>query len=422
MKFKKTTLPNGLRIITVPMKDNPTVTVLVLVETGSKYETKKINGISHFLEHMCFKGTTKRPTNMIIAGELDSIGAHYNAFTSHEYTGYYAKSEAKHFSKILDVVSDIYLNPLFDEKEIEKEKGVIADEINMYEDSPGRKVGDVFMDLMYGDQPAGWKVLGKKENVARFNRKDFVNYRKKHYVAKGTLVVVAGNINESKTISNIKKKFAGISTAPKGKKIKVRESQVSPNVSIFNKETDQTHLILGVRSFDVYNKNNFALTALSGVLSAGMSSRLFQKIRNEMGVGYRIGAGNDAYTDHGIFEVSTGVDNKRVVEVIGAIMLQLKKLKEEKVSAEELRKVKDNLMGSMILGLESSDSLAEFYGIQEIMRKPILKPVDIEKKINAVTAGEIQKVANLIFSNKGLNLALVGPFKDKSGFAKALKF
>lgn len=422
MRFKKTTLPNGLRIITVPMKDNPTVTVLVLVETGSKYETKEINGISHFLEHMCFKGTTKRPTNMIISEELDSIGAHYNAFTSHEYTGYYAKAEAKHFPKVLDVVSDIYLNPLFDEKEIEKEKGVISDEINMYEDLPNRKVGDVFMELMYGNQPAGWTIAGKKEVVRKFKRYDFLNYRKKHYVAKGTLVVVAGNINESKTISDIKKKFAGVSTLPKGKKVKVKEAQASPKIALFNKETDQTHLILGVRSFGVHSKNNFALTVLSGVLSAGMSSRLFQKIRNEMGVGYRIGAGNDTYTDHGIFEVSTGVDNKRVAEVVSAIMAELKRLKEEKVPDVELKKVKDNLMGSMVLGLESSDSLAEFYGIQEVMRKPILKPSDIEKKINAVTSRDVQRVANLIFVDKSLNLALVGPSKDKGSLVSALKF
>ncbi|MFA5841469.1 MAG: pitrilysin family protein [Candidatus Paceibacterota bacterium] len=422
MRFKKTTLKNGLRIITVPMKDNPTVTVLVLVEAGSKYETKEINGISHFLEHMCFKGTTKRPTNMIISGELDSIGSHYNAFTSHEYTGYYAKAEAKHFSKILDVVSDIYLNPLFDDSEIEKEKGVISDEISMYEDLPGRKVGNVFMDLLYGDQPAGWPITGKPEVVRKFKKKDFIGYRRKHYVAKGTLVVVAGNINEKEAISAIKDKFTGISSAPKGKKVKVKEPQTSPQISLFNKNTDQTHLLLGVRSFDTYNRNNFALAVLSGVLSAGMSSRLFQKIRNEMGVGYRIGAENDSYTDHGIFEVSTGVDNKRVVEVVSAIMAELKKLKEEKVREEELRKVKDNLMGSMILGLESSDSLAEFYGIQEIMRKPILEPSDMEKKINAITAGDIQRVANLIFVNKCLNLALVGPFKEKNVFAGVLKF
>jgi predicted Zn-dependent peptidase len=422
MKFKKTSLKNGLRVITVPMKDSLTVTALVLVETGSKYETKEINGISHFLEHMCFKGTPKRPTNMMISEELDSIGAQYNAFTGHEYTGYYAKAEAKHFSKILDVVSDVYLNPLFDEGEIEKEKGVIAGEINMYEDLPNRKVDDVFTELLYGDQPAGWPITGGKDVIKKFTRKDFINYRKKHYVAKGTLVVVAGNINEGKAIRAIKEKFSGISTAPKGKKTRVRESQAQPKISLFNKKTDQTHLVLGVRSFDAYNKNNPALAVLSGILSAGMSSRLFQKIRNEMGVGYRVSAGNDTYTDHGVFEVSTGVDNNRATEVVSAIMSELKRLKTEKVSDVELKKVKDNITGSMVLGLESSDSFAEFYGIQEIMKKPILKPADMEKKINTVTAEEVQKVASLIFTNKKLNLAIVGPFGDEKFFAGELKF
>ncbi len=413
MRFKKTTLKNGLRIITVPMKDNPTVTVLVLVEAGSKYETKEINGVSHFLEHMCFKGTKKRPSSFVITEELDGIGAHYNAFTGNEYTGYYAKAEAKHFSKILDVVSDIYLNPLFDENEIEKEKGVISDEINMYEDLPNRKVGEVFMSLLYGDQPAGWPIAGKKEIIGRFKRKDFIDYRKKHYVARGTLVVVAGNIRENRAISAVKEKFTGISAAPKGKKIKTKESQASPKIALFKKKTDQTHLILGVRSFDAHSKNNPALALLSGVLSGGMSGRLFQKIRNEMGVGYRISAGNDAYTDHGIFEVSTGVDNKRVFEVVSAITSELKKLKEEKISDGELKKVKDHITGSMALGLESSDSLAEFYGMQEILRKPILKPSDIEKKINAVTSDDVQNIAREIFQNKKLNLALVSPLGDK---------
>ncbi len=420
MRFKKTILKNGLRIITVPMKDNPTVTVLVLVEAGSKYETKEINGVSHFLEHMCFKGTKKRPSSFIITEELDSIGAHYNAFTGNEYTGYYAKAEARHFSKILDVVSDIYLNPLFSEGEIEKEKGVISDEINMYEDLPNRKVGEVFMSLLYGDQPAGWPVAGKKEIIRRFKRKDFIDYRKKHYVARGTLVVVAGNINESKVTSAVKEKFTGISTAPKGKKIKTKESQASPKIALFKKKTDQAHLILGVRSFDAYSKNNPALALLSGVLSGGMSGRLFQKIRDEMGVGYRISAGNDAYTDHGIFEVSVGVDNKRVPEVISAITSELKKLKEEKVSAVELKKVKDHITGSMALGLESSDSLAEFYGMQEILRKPVLNQVDIEKKINAVTSDDVRNIAREIFQNKRLNLALISPLGDKKRLNKIL--
>ena len=206
MKFNKTILKNGLRVITVPMKDNPTVTVLMMVEAGSKYETKEINGLSHFLEHMCFKGTTKRPKAIDISQELDTVGAQYNAFTSQEYTGYYAKADFKHLDLLLDVVSDMYLNPIFEDKEIEKEKGVIIEEINMYEDLPHRKVQEIFMKLLYGDQPAGWDIAGTKDNIKNIKRSDFLDYRRKHYVPSATTLVVAGRFDEKK-VSPIFKKY-----------------------------------------------------------------------------------------------------------------------------------------------------------------------------------------------------------------------
>jgi len=198
MNFKKTILKNGLRVITVPMKDNPTATVLVLVEAGSKYETKKINGLSHFLEHMCFKGTTKRPKAIDISKELDALGSQYNAFTAQEYTGYYAKSDAKHFSRIFDVVSDIYLNSTFPNIEMQKEKGVIIEEINMYEDMPNRHVQDLIMKLLYGNQPAGWNIAGEKKNILKMKRDDFVNYKKAHYLPEATTIVISGSNERSR--------------------------------------------------------------------------------------------------------------------------------------------------------------------------------------------------------------------------------
>src|SRR3989344_810808 len=211
MTFKKTILYNGLRIITAPEPDNPAATILVLVEAGSEYETKEINGLSHFLEHLCFKGTKKRPKAIDISGELDGIGAFYNAFTSQEFTGYFAKAQAKHFDKILDVVSDIYLNSVFDPTEIDKERGVIIEEINMYEDLPMARVHYLFLELLYGDQPAGWNIIGQKEIIKTLTRADFIKYREKHYLAGNTIVVVAGNINEESAIAKVRDMFAGIS-------------------------------------------------------------------------------------------------------------------------------------------------------------------------------------------------------------------
>ena len=226
MKFSKKVLKNGLRVITVPMKDNPTATVLVLVEAGSKYEEKKVNGISHFLEHMCFKGTSKRPKAIDISKELDTLGSQYNAFTAQEYTGYYAKSDAKHFHKIFDVVSDIYLNSTFPEIEMEKEKGVIIEEINMYEDMPQRHVQDLIMELLYGDQPAGWNIAGDKKNIFRMKRDDFVNYKKQHYLPEATVLVVAGAVTEKEVMTEVNKIFGKVVRGKKVNKRKVKEDSV----------------------------------------------------------------------------------------------------------------------------------------------------------------------------------------------------
>ncbi len=422
MKYIKRVLKNGLKVITLPMKDNPTVTVLVLVEAGSKYETKEINGISHFLEHMCFKGTVKRPRAIDISKELDSIGSQYNAFTAQEYTGYYAKSDAKHFKKIFDVVSDIYLNSTFPEAEMQKEKGVIIEEINMYEDLPMRHVQDMMMELLYGDQPAGWNIAGEKKNITGMKRDDFINYKKKHYLPEATTLVVAGKVSEKDVMKEAEKIFGKILRGKKENKKKTIEHQRKPEVLVKWKETDQTHFVLGVRTYDLFNKKNNVLSVLGGVLGGGMSSRLFQKLREEMGVGYYVRAYNDAYTDHGFFQISAGVDNKRIEEVINAVLEECRKLKQEPVSEEELNKVKECLIGNMKLSLESSDDIANFFGGQELLKKEIKQAEEKAKEIRKVTAKEIQKLARDIFKNEKLNLALIGPFKEKEKFSKILKF
>lgn len=422
MKYNKTVLKNGLRLITVPMKNNPTVTVLVLVEAGSKYETKKKNGISHFLEHMCFKGTVKRPNNFDICTELDNLGAHYNAFTGQEFTGYYAKVEHKYLPKALDVVSDMFLNPIFDEKEMEKEKGVIIEEINMYEDLPQRKVEEVFEELLYGDQPAGWSIAGSKDNIRKMKREDFVEYRNNFYVPAATTVVIAGNFNEQKTIADVADIFGHLKKIKKGVKLVTLEKQNRPAIKIFKKDTDQAHLILGVRTFPTYDKRNSVLEVIQGILGGGLSSRLFKKLRDEMGICYYVRANKNTTTDCGTLTVSAGVNVSRVGEAIQAILGELRRLKAELISPEELNKVKQHLIGSMALGLESSDSLAEFFGGQEILNKPLNTADEIRQKIEKVTAADIMKLAQEIFTNRALNLAIVGKFENKAEFDNLLKF
>ncbi len=422
MHYTKTKLKNGLRIITVPMKDNPTVTVLVLVATGSKYENKKNNGISHFLEHMCFKGTAKRTNARAISSELDSLGAQYNAFTGQEYTGYYAKSDAKHLATIFDVVSDIYLNSIFPSAEIEKEKGVIVEEINMYEDMPHRHVHDVFMGLLYGDQPAGWNIAGTRENVKAFTRDDFVNYHTTHYTPAKTTVIVSGKIKESEVEKLVTKAFGKLQAKPKSKKIAVVETQKKPAVLTTYKATDQTHLVLGVRSCNVFDKKNPVFSVLAALLGGGMSSRLFIKLREELGAAYYVRAENDTYTDHGVLTISAGVTNSRASEVIQGILDECKKLRDTAVSAEELSKVKEYIIGNMKLELESSDAWASYYGGQDVLERTIRTLDDAEREIRKVNARQVQDAAKQIFKDTGLNLALIGPFKDSSHFKEVLHF
>ncbi len=421
-KPNKKTLKNGLRVVTIPMKDNPTVTVLVLVGTGSDYEEKSINGISHFLEHMCFKGTIKRPTAQSISHELDSLGAQYNAFTDHEMTGYYAKSDSKNFKKIFEIISDIYLNSTFPEAEIEKEKGVIIEEINMYEDMPNRHVQDLFGEVLYGDQPAGRNIAGTKENVNNMTRDDFVKYKKSHYVSSSTVIVVAGSVSNGEVYKEVSKHFGNIHTGKKVGKKKTIDKQTKPSVVVKYKDTDQTHFVLGVRSFSMFDKRNPVLSVLSGVLGAGMSSRLFIKLREEMGVAYYVRSFNDPSLDHGSFQISAGVNNSRTKEVLSAILKECLRLTKEEVSPKELSKVKSMLIGNMKLSLEATDDIASFYGSQELMKRE-LKTLDEKiKSINKVTSKDIMKIAKSIFVTSKLNLSIIGPFKQKSDFIDILKF
>lgn len=421
-KPKKTTLKNGLRIVAVPMKDSPTVTVLVLVGTGSDYEDKKVNGISHFLEHMCFKGTVARPSAQAISHELDTLGCQYNAFTDHEMTGYYAKADSKHFKKIFEIISDIYLNSTFPESEMQKEKGVIVEEINMYEDMPQRHVQDLFQELLYGDQPAGWNIAGTRENVKGMKRDDFVKYKNEHYVSSATTIVVAGNIDTRTVLEESKMHFKNVESGKKGKKKKTIDKQIEPQVLIKHKESDQTHFVLGVRTFDMFNKQNPILSLLGGILGAGMSSRLFIKLREEMGVAYYVRAYNDTSLDHGSFQISAGVANARAEEVIKEILKECTRLKNELVSDSELAKVKSFIIGNSKLSLESTDDIANFYGGQEIL-KGEMKTIDEKaKELNKVTPLEIRNMARKIFTKKNLNLCLIGPFKEKTKLEKILEF
>jgi predicted Zn-dependent peptidase len=412
--FEFFTFPNGLRLITVPMDANTkSVTVLVMVATGSRYETPEINGISHFLEHMMFKGTTKRPGKMDISKELDSIGAEYNAFTSKEYTGYYAKCSNDKIDIAMDVISDIFQNSTFDEKEIEIEKGVITEEINMYYDLPSRYIGDFFEDKLYENQPLGYETQGKKEVIKTFKRDDFVKYFNSHYFDKNTVVAVAGNIDSQEAKKKVEKYFANIrdNSAPL-EFVKTVEKQDKPRINALYKQTDQTHFILGFRAFDYFNAKRYPLSVMSLILSGGMSSRLFDEFREKRGLAYYVRASADLYADAGYFGIAAGVDNARFPLALQVALEQCKRLVNEPVSTEELQKVKDYSRGKVAIGLESSDDFASFYADQELLKREMKTPEEQLELTQKITADDIQKIAKEIFQPEKLNLAFIGQTKQ----------
>jgi len=420
--YKKFTLKDGLRLVAVPMKNTRAVTVLVLVGTGSKYETKEINGISHFLEHMFFKGTKKRQNTAKLIEPLDRIGGEYNAFTSQENTGFWAKVDSKHMDIALDWVSDIFLNSKIEQTEIERERGVIIEEINMYLDEPRRYVSDLWDKLLYGDQPAGWLVSGEKEIVRKLQRKDFIDYINAHYCAENTVICVAGNIGK---VNDLKKKieqsFKKINLQKPLQRSKVSISQNKPEALIYYKETDQTHLCLGFRSYNLFHKDRYVLGVLNAVIGGGMSSRMWISIRERRGLAYYVWVGGNPDLDAGSFYTQAGVNNDKVEEAIKEILNQYKLIRDRKISPDDLRKAKDFIKGGTILGMESSDAQASFYANQELFENRILTLDRIFAKIEAVTINDIQRVAKDIFRAQKLNLALIGPFKDKAKFEKLLK-
>lgn len=417
---KKVILKNGLRIVFVPQPSNLAATVLILVRAGSEYEAKRENGVSHFLEHMMFKGTADRPEPGMISHELTALGARFNAFTGEEYTGYYAKAQAEKLPKILEIMSDLYLHPLFDEKEIERERGVIIQEINMYEDDLPARAERLFTALVYGDQPAGWDVAGEIPVIRRLARRDFVGYRDAHYVMPGTVIVVAGKFSEKAALAQVKKYFAKLPRRRVAAKTRTTERQSAPRATLQFKESDQAHLVLGFRAFDMFDERRYALRVLADLLGGGMSSRLFMRIRDRMGAGYYVWASADLSLDHGLLSVSAGVDRKRAEEVVRAILEECRSLRDGPVPEAELQRTKDHMIGGLVLGLETSDDVASFYGGQEVLGGRALSPEALTDRIRGVTAEDVRRVAAAVMKDDRLNLAIVGPYKNQTPFKKIL--
>lgn len=422
MKPELIKLKNNLRIVSTHMSGVESVTVMVLVKSGSRYETKEKNGVAHFAEHMFFKGTQRRPSALEISSLIDGIGGEFNAFTSKEFTGYYIKAAKDHLELCLDVVSDMLLNSLFSQEEIDREVNVIIEELRMYLDTPMRYVPEVYDSLLYGDQPLGWDTVGTIESLKNIQREDFFQYIEDFYKPGNMVVTISGGASAEKS-KDLVGKFLGELKEKKTKGFdKVKVQQKAPGVKIFYKDSEQAHLCLGVRSYPIGHPNRYKLGVLNTILGSSMSSRLFIQLRERRGLAYYVRSGTEEYHDAGSLAAQAGVEPKNIEEAVKVILAEYKKLADEIVSEVELKKAKDYLKGKFVLELEDSREVSNLFGLQELLEEKIRTPEQIIKNIEKVTAQDIQKVAKDIFVNQGLNLAIVGPFKSEEKFEKILRF
>src|SRR3989344_5470767 len=420
MKFEKRTFSNGLRCIVAPMKDTEAATLWALFGTGSKYETKKINGVSHFLEHLFFKGTKSRPRPGQIWRELDRIGAQKNAFTSKEYTGYYVKASAKHFDIGLDIVSDILIEPIFKKSEIEKERGVVLQEIAMDEDNPQRQAYQLIEELLYGDQPAGWDIAGTPETVKGITRDEIIKYKNSNYIAAKAVIVVAGNIDPETAFGKTEKAFLKMPRGTKLHKAKVLESQKKQAVKFKKKDVDQTHLRLALRAYDIFDERRYALQVLATILGGNMSSYLWREIREKGGLAYYVGASADEATDTGYLLATAGGSHANFLKTVEKIVEILKHIKSKGVAQRGLDFAKEFIRGSMALAFETTDEVATFLASQELFYGRIMTPLDILAKIEKVGRRDIIDVVKDVFRREKINLAAITTEENSADFEKIL--
>lgn len=407
--FKKITLENGLRVLTAPMRGTNTVTVFVMCGTGSDFEAKSENGISHFLEHMFFKGTADRPTAGQIRQELDEIGSVSNAFTTHETTGYFIKAGKVHFDRALDILADIYRHSLLAEEEIEREKQVVIEEMHLDRDTPTTHIWRLWEKLLYGDQPAGWDISGDEETVRRFRRGDLVTYFTHQYVAGNTAVVVAGNVEEPELIARVTERFGDIRHSVPRPRPPVVESQGAPALLIEERTTDQTHLLVGFRGYDAFNPQRFAADLLATMLGGSFSSRMFSRIREKLGLAYAVWTASETHSNRGYLVTYAGIAHENVSRALRAILEEYRRIREEPVPEPELQRTREYLKGRMLMDLETSNAVASFVGGEEMLTATPLTVEEVFARIEGVVPTGISTLARELVRPERLNIVALGP-------------
>jgi predicted Zn-dependent peptidase len=418
--YERHTLSNGLRVLTAPLGHAQSVACYVMLAAGSRYENASNRGIAHFAEHMFFKGTERRPTARDIAMEVDSIGGEFNAFTSKEYTGYYIRCAGERRDQAFDVLVDMLRNSKFDSEEVEREKGVIIEEMNMYVDTPRDYIGSVYEELLFGSNPLGWETLGTRETIEGASRQTFLDYIGEWYRPSRMVIGCAGAVGDD-IVSMLEGIVGdipdGATGAPAGASI---EQTTEPQVRIHRKDSDQANVALGVPSYPVGHPDRYALQLLGTVLGTGMSSRLFLEVRERRGLAYYVFAFNNSFTDAGTLYAQAGVDLKRTEEAVKVIADEFKKLADEQVPAVELEKARALAKGRFVLQTESPNGLLVSGLRREVLEGQAAEPTEILAGLDAVTAEDIQRVAQDVIGGAGLRCAVIGPFDDEDAFRNLL--
>jgi predicted Zn-dependent peptidase len=415
MNYKEHKLKNGLNVLVVPMPGSVSATVTVWVKTGSRNEEERLNGISHFLEHMVFKGSKKRPSAKAISEAVDGFGGEFNASTSKEITEFYIKSRVGKLRDAIDVLSDMVLNPLIDQKEIDKERNVIFSEMAMYEDMPGRKVGEIFENVIFDGNSLGWDIIGTKESLKNINRQEFLDYRNNVYNPENMLVTVAGGVEVTDVTKMVEEYFGEMKGSEKEKlqMSKFESHQTQLQTKIVSKKTDQGHFVLGFLGDPMGHKDRYAESVLRTILGGGMSSRMFLEVRERLGLAYSVQVMSDHAIDTGYMAVYAGVDPEKGEQAAKVILEECYKMTDSataNISKEEWNKAKEYMKGHLALALEDSGDVNDFFGLEKLLLGNVRTPEEIMKKIDEVTEEEVIAVAKRFFKREKLNLAVIGPY------------
>ncbi len=413
--YKKTQLENGLKIITNKLSGTESATVLVLVGAGSRYETIEQRGLSHFLEHMFFKGAKKYTDTKQVSEAIDSVGGEFNAFTGKEYAGYYVKVGVENVEVACDVLSDMLINSTFKQEEIEKERGVILEEYNMYQDTPMYQIGWDFERLIFGDQPLGWDQIGTKEVIGKVMNKDFVDYQKQLYTPENTVIAVVGNIDEEKILEMVKKYFV-LTEGKKAFEFLPIANIEGEKIFLREKKTEQAHVAIGFPGYAETHKDHWALKVLSVILGGNMSSRMFLGVREAKGLAYYIHTTTDDYMDGGAIVTNAGVDLNRIDDAVKGIIEEYRLLRDEGVLEAELKKAKSYVKGKMVLNLEDSEEYAHLLAKYALLHGEAKSPEEIAAAVEAVTIDEVMNVARDLFKADRMRISVIGPYGDKARF------